>query len=284
MLTELLGKGGQVCQAAKDGQLRCPLIIRPTSEDVITGNLFGALRAVNPRWWLPQLLNRALGTRRFRQQVFRRLDIQLWKNRRPYPRELLPWEEGSTQVDVTITWENPPTTIFIEMKYGADLAAKTSGDNGSHGFPSDQLIRNIRVGLLECGWFQRGGLVQVPPRNFAVIVIGPTKGHPLVAAYRDPDRLRSAIPHHDRLSDLPVSPFVGEATYGEVAEVLQANLKWLSRPEQVLARDVADYLAFKVQRRPEERTKRQTQLLPRGDDAPPLRSEDTSGTPALSLT
>ena len=145
MLTEMLGKGGRVCEPARTGQLRCPLIVRPTSEDVITGQLFGALRAVSPRCWLPDFLNRGLGTERFRKQVFRDLKVKLWKNLPSYPRELLPYNEGSTQVDVVITWENPPTTVYIEMKYLANLSPKTSGDDGQSGFPSDQLIRNLRV-------------------------------------------------------------------------------------------------------------------------------------------
>jgi hypothetical protein len=66
---------------------------------------------------------------------------------------LLPWDEGSTQIDLTIQWENPPTTVYVEMKYGSDVSTKTAGDNGQHGYPSDQLIRNVRVGLMECGWF-----------------------------------------------------------------------------------------------------------------------------------
>jgi hypothetical protein len=53
MLTELGGKGGSICQQALDGKLRCPLIVRPTSEDVITGHLWGTLSVLNPRWWLP---------------------------------------------------------------------------------------------------------------------------------------------------------------------------------------------------------------------------------------
>ena len=53
MLTELHRKGGCFCQPAKEGKLRCPLIVRPTSEDVVTGNLFQALKILNPRWWLP---------------------------------------------------------------------------------------------------------------------------------------------------------------------------------------------------------------------------------------
>jgi hypothetical protein len=51
-----------------------------------------------------------------------------------YPRELLPWNEGSTQIDLTIQWENQPTTIYVEMKYGSDVSERTAGDNGQHGF------------------------------------------------------------------------------------------------------------------------------------------------------
>ncbi len=118
MLTELLRKGGCLCQPAREGTLRCPLIVRPTSEDVVTGNLFGVLKVINPRWWLPDFLNEGLGVTCFHRQVFRDLKIDLWQNKPCYPREFLPWEEGSTQVDCTLTWENPPTTVYIEMKYG----------------------------------------------------------------------------------------------------------------------------------------------------------------------
>src|SRR5262249_54728297 len=158
------GKGGQVCRHAKAGEIKCPLILRPTSEDVVTGHLFQILRALQPRWWLPDFLNRALGAAKFRRQWFRRLGIAIWKTRRNYPVELIRWDEGSTEVDVRIRWENPPTTVFIEMKYGSDLSARTKGDDGTHGFPSDQLIRNIRVGLWECGWFRRSELFTTTPR------------------------------------------------------------------------------------------------------------------------
>ena len=130
MLTEMLGKGGTLCSQAKTGEIRCPLIVRPTSEDVITGHLFRSLGYLNPRWWLPDLLNEALGAPRFRRQVYRRLRIELWQNQPCYPRELLPWDEGSTQVDAIITWENPPTTVLIEMKYLSGLSGTVSRDDG----------------------------------------------------------------------------------------------------------------------------------------------------------
>ena len=199
MLIELHGKGGRMCQGVLEGKQRCSLIIRPTSEDVITGNLCQVLRTLNPRWWLSDLMNLALGAPRFRRQFYRGFSVEPWRNRPSYPRELLPWDEGSTQIDLTIQWENPPTTVYMEMKYGSDVSTKTAGDNGQHGYPSDQLIRNVRVGLMECGWFQKGHLFQVPPRDYVLLLCSPAKGHRLVHQYRDVERLRAAIPHDNPL-------------------------------------------------------------------------------------
>jgi len=260
MLTEMLGKGGQVCQQAREGRIRCPLIIRPSSEDVITGQLFQSLGAIAYRWWLPECLNLALGASHFRQQVYRNPRIVLWKNRSAFPRELLPWNEGSTQVDVTITCENPPTTIFIEMKYGADLTPRTSGDDGSHGYPSDQLIRNVRVGLLECGWFCGNEMFQVRPRRFCLVVVGPTKGHQLVATYRDRENLIRAIPHSERLYSLPDAPFVGELEYRDIVLILRRNQRWMTRPERVVADQLIDYLMFKARRVSSEESLTQKEL------------------------
>jgi hypothetical protein len=84
MLTELHRKGGCLCQPAREGKLRCPLIVRPTSEDVVTGNLFQVLKILNPRWWLPDFLNEALGVPAFGRQVFRSLRIEPWVNKPIY--------------------------------------------------------------------------------------------------------------------------------------------------------------------------------------------------------
>lgn len=246
MLTELYGKAGALCTQARTGRVRCPLMVRPTSEDVVTGQLFQALGCINPRWWLPDLQNTALGSPRFRKQVHRRFKIQLWQNQPCYPRELLPWDEGSTQVDAVITWENPPTTVFIEAKYGSALSANVSRDDGSSGFPSDQLIRNIRVGLHGCGYFASGGrLFDQPPRDLVVLVLSPAKGHPLVERYRDRERLLAAIPRSDRLTALPVGPFVGQFDYDDVRSVLDRHSRFMTFAERRTAEDLKNYLEFK---------------------------------------
>ena len=251
MLTELHRKGGCLCQPAREGKLRCPLIVRPTSEDVVTGNLFQALKIINPRWWLPDLLNQALGVTHFRRQVFRGLRIEPWQNKPCYPRELLPWAEGSTQVDVNITWDNPPTTLYIEMKYGSALSPITSRNHGEHGFPADQLARNARVGLLECGYFQRPLLFPTTKRDFILVVISPDKGNSLVARYRDPKKLRKAIPHNDLILNLPKLPFIGEVSYLDIVTMLRHQRRWFTRPERILVDQVAEYLEMKLATRPQ---------------------------------
>jgi hypothetical protein len=93
MLTEMHGKGGRLCEQAASGQMRCPLLVRSTSEDVITGELVQVMRTINPRWWLADFLNTALGATRFHQQVYRGLRIEPWVNHCPYPEELRRTEE-----------------------------------------------------------------------------------------------------------------------------------------------------------------------------------------------
>lgn len=246
MLTELNGKGGRICQPALEGKQRCPLIVRPTSEDVITGNFCQVLRVLNSRWWLPDLLNLALGYQRFPRQYHRRLRIEPWENRPRYPRQLLPWEEGSTQVDMTVRWENSPTTVYIEAKYGSALSLTTAGNNGHHRYPADQLIRNIRVGLYECGWFNDARLFDLEPRDFVVVLWCPSKGHELVRKYRDPSQLRASIPHSDQLIGLPRMPFVGELTYDDIVSVLQQQRCRFTRPERLALDTFCDYLSFKL--------------------------------------
>jgi hypothetical protein len=126
MLVELHTKAGNLCSQAKEGTIRCPLIVRSTSEDVVTGQIVQALKLLDPRQWVSDLLNTALGTQRFPRQVYRNFRIQPWHAKPPFPRELLKWDEGSTEVDMQMSWENPPTTIYIEAKYGSKLSTKTA--------------------------------------------------------------------------------------------------------------------------------------------------------------
>jgi hypothetical protein len=248
MLTELRGKGGDVCRHAKAGEIRCPLIVRPTSEDVVTGEIFGVLEVLNPRWWLADLLNTALGEPRFRHQIYRQLEIRLWERQPAFPRYLVPWSEGQTEVDAVITWENPPTTVFVEMKLHSSLGATVSNHNGANGYPSDQLIRNARVGLWRCGWYDEERLFD-DRRDFVLVLIGRKKGEALVDRYREPSTLLSEVPNGRRIPQLPRLPFIGELGYADVARVLGRNQHQYGRAERLLIDRLVEYLGLKSQPR-----------------------------------
>lgn len=151
---------------------------------------------------------------------------------------------------MTITWENPPSTVFIEMKYGCDLSQTTSQNRGQHGFPADQLSRNARVGLLETGYFQLNRLFPTRQRDFLLLVISPESGQPLVARYRNPSQLRAAIPHSDLIPRLPKLPFIGELSYLDVIRILKEQRRWLTRPERTLVDQATQYLQMKFETRP----------------------------------
>ncbi len=245
MLTELHGKGGQLCEPARLQQLRCPLLVRSTSEDVITGEIVQVMRAINPRWWLSDFLNTALGAERFPRQVYRGLRIEPWVNHAPYPKDLLPWSEGSTQVDIEISWENPPTTVFIEAKFQAELSWRTSNSTKSRMFPGDQLIRNFRVGLNSCGYFGGNRLFEWKPRDLVVIVMSPHANHSLVQRYRSVRTVLKSIPHSEKLVGLPPTPFVGEIGYTDLRTVFRNKLRFMTRAERVLVETLDRYLLVK---------------------------------------
>jgi hypothetical protein len=249
VLIEQHGKAGTLCEPARLGHQHCPLIVRPTSEDNITAHLVHSLRTLNPRHWVSDLLNAALGCHRFPRQVYPRFRIEPWVGKPPFPRELLCWAEGSTQVDIELRWENPPTTIYVEAKYASPLSTRTSRNDGSTGFPGDQLLRNVRVGLLECGYYRTSVLFESAPRDFAVVVLAPEPGQSLVREYRDLDRLRAAIPHGDRVT-WPRFPFVGEIGYRDIRHLLLARRRFYTRAERHVIDALVEYLAFKHQTRP----------------------------------
>jgi hypothetical protein len=145
-------------------------------------------------------------------------------------------------VDLTISFENPPTAVYFEAKYLADLSPNVT--NG----PSNQLIRNIRVGLLECGWFQYGDQVPKPPRDFVLILLAPSKGNELVRYYQNPENVKAAIPHNEKLLGLPKVPFVGELTYGELIRLLTRQRPRFTRPEKQVVDQLIEYLEFKLAR------------------------------------
>jgi hypothetical protein len=180
-------------------------------------------------------------------------------NKPRFPREWLPWDEGSTQVDLEITWENSPTTIYIEAKYGSGLSPQTSGDDGQSGFSSDQLSRCARVGLWECGFYREERLFERGRRDFVLIVLSPAGRHALVDQYRDSHQLKAVLPSGHLLEAFPRTPFIGQLSYDCLRQVLKQRSRFYTRPERQVVETLDEYLAFKSSTAP-NRTKRPSGL------------------------
>ncbi len=106
-------------------------------------------------------------------RLFRRQHEHTRKPEIPESRLRLECLEGSTEVDIELRWENPPTTVYVECKYGSALSTRTNQNDGSKGFPGDQLVRNIRVGLYESGYYRSNALFESTPRDFRRHRAGP---------------------------------------------------------------------------------------------------------------
>ena len=239
---ELNGKAGRVCDLAQRGSIRCPCIVRTTSEDVITGNVFGTLRHIRPHLWLPQLLNIGLNVEHHQQVWFKDFTIRLWERQARFPQELLRFREGRSEPDIIMEWENPePTTLWIEAKYGAGLAEGTANSD-----ENDQALRGIRTLLAATGYIQPNRLFQAPRRRALWLALLVRKPEPVVDQYRNNQQLVNAMPGVENLVVLPRQPFVGTITWEEIATVLGNQQIGMTSTERSLAGSLGDYISLKM--------------------------------------
>jgi hypothetical protein len=252
---ELNGKGGQVCKHAKAGEIQCPLIIRPTSEDVISANVVGLLKHIRPHLWVGPLLNVGLGTSRFRQVWYKGLRVDLWKRVEKYPAELLDFKEGSTEPDIAISWENPPTTLWIEAKYLSPLAGHTANSK-----TNDQAIRGIRTLLAATGHITTPQLFNRPKRNAVWLALLCSKPEPVVDQYRDRARLMIGIGKPEAVTSLPLAPFVGTITWNDIRDALIHSRRLMSKAEQSISLSLDSYLELKMTQAKTESRHRLVQL------------------------
>jgi hypothetical protein len=125
IIFELHRKSGMsVCPPNYIRKSNCPLIVRTTSEDLLTANVFGILKNLDPNIWLRRFLGEAIKGMDFSRHTFENLSFEFWKRYRPPPNRK--YREGISEVDVTIYFKN--CIIFIEAKYLAPVSWRTTSD------------------------------------------------------------------------------------------------------------------------------------------------------------
>jgi hypothetical protein len=238
---ELNGKAGRVCQPAIQGSLHCPLIVRQSSEDVMTGNVFGSLMHIRPHLWLNALLNRGLGEFLFCQVWFKNLTIRLWERQARFPPELLSFKEGRTEPDVIIEWENPPISVWIEAKWQSPIAKLTS-----HSEANDQAFRGIRTLLHSVGRMHSARLFHAPVRRPIWLALLADKTDSIVDQYRDQKHLVTELAKCGGPMLMPEHPFVGILTWYEILEMLIDQIPQMLPTERSVASKLIEYLQLKL--------------------------------------
>lgn len=230
-------KAGHVCDRTYRNGPGCPLIVRRTSEDVLTANVFGILRRIRPSLWLRPLLNHAFRTKRFLSSSLAGLDFSFWQ---PIPPPASRAHiEGSTEVDVMISARD--MVVFVEAKYRARLSIRTKHDDSR-----DQTIRLLDVAF---EWTTTGHIFTRRPY---LLVVGAAKTEPgVVSRYRDPAAVAHALGHRRRYADYKavaklLSGRVGYVSWLDVANIIQEHSLRAMKTERLFLDDVVAYIRAKM--------------------------------------
>ena len=135
-LLELAGKTGHICPPGHVRTGGCPMLLRTTSEDVMTSTVVGILKNLTPQKWLGQWLNQSFQTEAFSKAKFDDLSFELWTSLTPPPG--LKHREGDSHPDLVISFDD--VVIGCEVKYTSPLSGGTS-----HSGKRNQVIRYIDV-------------------------------------------------------------------------------------------------------------------------------------------
>jgi len=187
------------------------------SEDALSWNVFRSLSQIEPEKWLDLLANKAFGDSLPGQP--NESTIQLWKDVPPPPALLITGDEGISEIDIVL--ENPEWVWFIEAKYKSDISERTTTRP-----TRDQILRNIDVGSYYAG---------VRSFYFSLLCVSSAlspKGIVAVDKYRDPDVLKTHLPH--RTDDLSNIRGVGTLFWADIAEIMKTAASCSGRSDEAI--------------------------------------------------
>lgn len=230
--------GKKVCPPFHVRKGNCPLIVRTTSEDLLTANVFGILKNLDPKIWLRRLLGEAIKGQDFSHHTFENLSFEFWKKYRPPINRAT--KEGLSEVDVTLSYNDG--VIFIEAKYLAPISPRTTHDPHRN-----QIIRYLDLAAYHHLNYP-GGV-----REFYLILITDTEDSPwILTHYRLPKNLLEGLTgpglfgsRKDLITILAKG--MGWISWHQLKEILKNAREELRTPvEKRFLDDLIAYLAYKI--------------------------------------
>jgi hypothetical protein len=257
--------GKKVCPPNYVRKSNCPLIVRTTSEDLLTANVFGILKNLDPKIWLRRFLGEAIKGKDFSRHTFDGLSFEFWKRYRPPLNRK--YREGISEVDVTISYKDG--IIFIEAKYLAPVNLRTTSDPRR-----DQIIRYLD--LVAYHYLNHlDGLKEF----YFVLIIDTEKPPWVLTRYRYNQNLTKELTSPG-LFKPPVdtgrllSKGVGWLTWSQVKKILEINkLQFRTSTERKFVGDLIAYLDYKIREGDRIRTERRQLSF---CQSPPLSNKQAS--------
>jgi hypothetical protein len=230
--------GKKVCPPNYVRKNNCPLIVRTTSEDLLTANVFGILKNLDPKIWLRKFLGEAIKGKDFSRHTFENLSFEFWKRYRPPVNRK--YREGVSEVDVTISYKEG--IIFIEAKYLAPVSLRTTHDKNRN-----QIIRYLDLAAYHYLY---------PPNRlkefYFILITGSEKPPWILTRYRSPNNLRKGLTDpglfatKDDVANL-LSKGIGWLSWSQVREILTIiREEFQTKVEKKFLDDLILYLDYKI--------------------------------------
>jgi hypothetical protein len=230
--------GKKVCSPNYVRKYNCPLIVRTTSEDLLTANVFGILKNLDPKIWLRSFLREAIKGRDFSGHTFEGLSFEFWK--RYCPPANRKYREGISEVDVTISYKD--RIVFIEAKFLAPVNLRTTSDPRR-----DQIIRYLDLAAYH--FLNHPDHVK---EFYFVLIIDTEKPPWILTRYRYNQNLTNGLTNPG-LFEPPVdtvkmlSKGIGWLTWKQLRKILDGTkVHFRTEAERKFVEDLIIYLDYKI--------------------------------------
>jgi hypothetical protein len=234
-------------------------ILHTASEDILTANVFGTLRNLDPKVWLISFLQNVCNFSRkefprlYEDGNYSKFSMLLWQDLDSPPS----WLEGPTQADVFI--ELKSAAILIECKGFASLQKFVSTDN-QHGDPRlwwDQAIRNIVRGYV----YSRKHFIQ---KDFFFVVLSMSDKEKTFVQYLNWRRIKEQVENR-MIKDPTLRDNFPKNSIDDICKKLSRQIRWVKwanlkealenssfnengefKPQSRFCEDIVEYLELKT--------------------------------------
>jgi len=230
--------GKKVCPPNYVRKSGCPLVVRGTSEDLLTANVFGILKNLDPKIWLRRFLGEAIKGKDFSHHTFENLSFEFWrKYHSPANRK---YREGISEIDVKISYKDG--IIFIEAKYLSPVTLRTISDPRR-----DQIIRYLDLAAYH--------YLNHPDRVkefYFILIIDSDKPPWILTRYKSKRNLDKGLTHpglfpvNEDIGSL-LSRGIGWLTWKRLRKILEITKEhFRTETERKFVDDLIIYLDYKI--------------------------------------